>query len=380
MMMQKMKWFLVGLVFVCSSTVWVAAQAGVDPVEREPQPSPPLEATLAEPVIDIWYGSHQVFGAIGSPIPFVNILGRVSAPDGVAALFYTLNGEVEMPLSIGPDALRLADPGDFNVEIDVIDLLDGINTVVIRAIDTQGNESTAQVEVSYSSETVWPARYAINWSRVAAIQDVAQVLDGLWELSPAGVRPLQTDYDRLIAIGDRLWDDYEVTIPITIHAIDPRSFEATSHGAAVGVLLRWPGHADWGDDQPRIGWWPHGAIGLLRWTGTEQHHRTSIQIFGNQRAPFVLADKARPIVLGTTYIYKMRVETRLGRTGVQGSRYRLKIWEQGQPEPNGWELTVNEGLDDPQVGSLVLLSHYVDCVFGNVKVKPLGGAPREPKS
>jgi hypothetical protein len=56
---------------------------------------------------------------------------------------------------------------------------------------------------------------------------------------------------------------------------------------------------------------------------------------------------------------------------VIGSRYRLKIWEQDESEPTNWDLTVTEGTDDPQFGSLVLLSHFVDCVFGNVTVVPL---------
>lgn len=366
---QVLRWLVVGWVFICSLAPWVVAQEMLPFPPQEMLPLPPYETG---PVIDIWYGPHQSFGAVGLPVPLVNILGQVSAPAGVADLFYALNGAAEMPLSMGPDALRLADPGDFNVELELLDLLDGLNTVVIRAVDTEGNESTTQVDISYTSDTVWPEHYTIDWSTVAAIQDVAQILDGLWELSEVGVRPLQTDYDRLIAIGDRLWDDYEVTIPITINAIDPRAFEAESRGAAVGFILRWPGHADWGEHQPRIGWRPHGAIGLLRWTGTQANHVTSIQIYGNQRVPYALADELRQVVLGTTYIYKMRVNTRLGASGtVEGSRYRLKIWEQGQPEPTKWDLSVTEGPDDPQFGSLVLLSHYVDCVFGNVMVAPL---------
>lgn len=363
---QLIPWLVAGLVLICSLPHGSAAQAAAPlPMPTTPQAS--------GPVIDIWYGLHQSFGEIGSPVPLVNILGRVSAPSGVAALSYSLNGAAELPLSIGPDTFRLADPGDFNVELELLDLLDGLNILAIHAVDTEGNESTARVEVSYRRDTVWPACYAIDWSTVTAIQDVAQILDGLWALSDGGVRPLQTNYDRLIAIGDRLWGDYEVTVPITINAIDPRGYDATSQGAAVGVILRWPGHTE-GEEphQPRIVWHPLGAIGLLRWTGTEQDHVTSIQIFGNQRHPWILADQARQVVLGTTYVYKMRVQTRLGPDGVvQGSRYHLKIWDQDQPEPRNWDLSVTEGPDDPQFGSLVLMSHYVDCVFGNVAVEPL---------
>ena len=207
-----------------------------------------------------------------------------------------------------------------------------------------------------------------------SIQDVAQVLDGLWDINAEGLRPLQTDYDRLVAIGDRTWENYQVEVSVRINGIDPRAFETSSHVAAVGVLLRWPGHADWDAQRPRIGWWPHGAIGLLSWTGTKADHVTSIQIFGAQQQPWVLKNQPREIVVGATYIYKMTVQTLHGLDGgLIGSLYRLKIWEQGQAEPGQWDLTATEGPDDPQFGSLLLLSHFVDCVFGNVTVTSLPG-------
>jgi hypothetical protein len=362
---QTVRWLVFALLLMCSLVHRAAAQ------EASPflAPAPDQETG---PVIDVWYGPYQAFGTIGLPIPMINILGRVAAPSGIAGLYYALNGSAEQPLSIGPDGLRLVDPGDFNVEIDLPDLLDGFNTLVIRAVDHQGNESITQVILSYDNGSVWPQDYAIDWSTVMAVQDVAQVLDGRWELSAAGVRPLQTGYDRLIAMGDRTWENYEATTSITILGINPQAYEPMNKGAAVGLLLRWPGHADWNGERPRVGWWPHGAIGLLRWTGTEAGLVTSIQMFGDQKPPWVLQDKPREVVLGATYVYKMRAQTMHAPDGeVIGSRYRLKIWEQDESEPTNWDLTVTEGTDDPQFGSLVLLSHFVDCVFGNVTVVPL---------
>jgi hypothetical protein len=362
--------FVVGLVLICRLAPGADAQNELPLAEEVAKPA-------KKPVIDVWYGSQQSFGTIGSPIPYVNIVGRVSSSSGVADLSYSLNGSVELPLSIGPDGARLVDPGDFNVELELLDLFDGLNDLVIHAVDNEGNESMVQVEVSYTSGTVWPEDYTIDWSTVTAIQDVAQVLDGLWELSPEGVRPLQTGYDRLVAIGDRLWENYEVTVPITVLAIDPRAYVSRRVGAVVGVLLRWPGHGDWEGYQPRSRWWPHGAIGLLRWRGTEAEPTTNIEIFGAQKAPWVLQNKPREVAVGTTYIYKMRAQTLRGPDDeFLGTQYRLKIWEQGQREPKQWDLTASDGDDDVQFGSLLLLSHYVDCVFGNVTVVPLTAVPR----
>jgi hypothetical protein len=360
MIVRYLRWILIGLMVVVGSSLVARAQIGGG----------------AGPIIDVWYGPSQTFGQIGMPIPFINILGNVSDRDGVAELTYSLNGGPPTALSMGPNQLRLADLGDFNIEIEVIDLLDGVNDVEIVATDVMNNTTTEQVEVLFTEDNVWPQRYTIEWDEVSNIQDVAQILDGHWALTNDGVRPLQQSYDRLIAIGDLQWTDYEVTVPITVNRIDTSGFVGPSKGAAVGVLLRWPGHADVDGSRPREGWHPHGAAGLLRWQGDPLNPTTSMQIFGNQQTPYVLADMPQNIDFFVTYIFKMRVSTLMVEPPVSGlpvpnSLYEFKIWQEGQPEPVSWTLSVQEGPDDVQAGSLLLLAHHVDCVFGNVSIVPL---------
>jgi hypothetical protein len=77
-----------------------------------------------------------------------------------------------------------------------------------------------------------------------------------------------------------------------------------------------------------------------------------------------------------TYIFKMRVSTLMVETPESGppvpnSLYEFKVWQEGQPEPKDWTLSAQEGPDDVQAGSLLLLAHHVDCVFGNVSIVPL---------
>jgi len=48
-------------------------------------------------------------------------------------------------------------------------------------------------------------------------------------------------YDRLIAMGDMTWDDYEVTVPITMHGIAPSGYASSSNNPIVGILMRWTG-------------------------------------------------------------------------------------------------------------------------------------------
>jgi hypothetical protein len=360
MIVRYLRVILVGLMVVVGSSLVARAQIG----EGD------------GPVIDVWYGTNQTFGQIGMPVPFINILGNVSDLDAVAELTYSLNGGPPNALSMGPDQLRLTDLGDFNIEIDAIELVDGVNTVEIVATDAMNNTTTEQVEVLFASGNVWPQPYSIEWDEVSNIQDVAQILDGHWTLTSDGVSPLQQSYDRLIAIGDLQWTDYEVTVPITVNSIDTSGFVGPSKGAAVGVLLRWPGHADVDGSRPREGWHPHGAAGLLRWEGDPLNPTTSIQIFGNQQRPYVLTDMPQTIDFFVTYIFKMRVSTLMvepptGGLPVPNSLYEFKVWQEGQPEPASWTLSVQEGPDDVQAGSLLLLAHHVDCVFGNVSIEPL---------
>ena len=53
---------------------------------------PAIVQAQGSPDIDLWEGHTQYFGENGSPQPYVNILGSVSDPDGIASLVYSLNG------------------------------------------------------------------------------------------------------------------------------------------------------------------------------------------------------------------------------------------------------------------------------------------------
>jgi uncharacterized repeat protein (TIGR02543 family) len=312
------------------------------------------------PDIEVWYGSHQAFGHLGNPQQWVNILGNVSDPDGMASLTYSLNGGPESLLSMGPDTRRLASEGDFNVDIAYTDLDSGLNQVVITATDNLNSQTVETVTVEYVSGNVWPEPYSIDWSSAASIQDVAQVVDGLWSLEADSVHPDIPGYDRLIAIGDmdESWDDYEVTVPVTIHEVDMDT-GPVSGGPGLGILMRWTGHTDspvsgW---QPKSGWNPFGAIGWWRWSSpdsaTLQFYQTGIS------QSFVPTLEVR-------YIFKMRVESVPG----QGGLYSLKVWEDdGQPEPSAWNLIA--GSSNLAYGSFMLLAHHVDASFGDVTVIPL---------
>jgi hypothetical protein len=135
--------------------------------------------------------------------------------------------------------------GEFNIEIDRNELTPGTNTLEITAIDRLGNTSTRTVTLNYVAGATWPLPYAVDWQTTERVSDAAQPVDGLWALEADSVRPVWTGYDRLLAIGDVTWQNYEVTVPVTIHEIDMyRGQRPNSGGPGVGLLLRWQGHWD----------------------------------------------------------------------------------------------------------------------------------------
>ncbi len=313
------------------------------------------------PLIDVWYGSSQVFGHLGDPQRRISILGRVSDGNGVKSLKYSLNGSAQQSLSIGPDGRRLASRGDFNIEIHRDRLNSGVNEIVIVARDKEGNRSTETVTLQYEPDNIWPVRYAIDWSEIRDIQQVAQVVDGLWELTPDGIRTKVRGYDRLVAVGDLTWTDYEVTVPVTVHS------RGSSGSPGVGILMRWKGHTDdpvagW---QPKSGWYPLGALGWYRWFDSGAKN---LRIDGNKKR-LIDSTNSQKLKLNVPYVLKMRVETKPGKGGF----YRLKMWRANEPEPSGWDLKGQEALNDPQTGSFLLLAHQADVTFGDVQVRPVGG-------
>jgi len=315
------------------------------------------------PTVDVWYGDVQPFGQLGNPQAWANVLGSVSDPHGVGSLAYTLNGGASRGLSIGPDFRRLAEPGDFNVDIAIADLIEGANVVEITAVDGLGNATVHQVVVDYEVGTVWPPTFTADWSAVREIREAAQITDGKWYLTPDGIRTDVVDYDRGFAIGDLSWANFEVTVPITVHALDLRAFDPSvrpySGAPGLGITARWPGHSELTPgEQPLAYWHPNGAGAWYDFGYNEKWLGGASGL--DQRQAWAMP-------LGVRHLWKMRCE--LLPTGE--TFYGLKIWEDGTPEPPVWDLSGTEGLADLQNGSVLFVAHHVDATFGDVEIVPL---------
>jgi hypothetical protein len=376
------------------------------------------QQSAGAPKIILWYGTELSFGLPGNPQNWLNILGNVSSPE-ITSLTYSLNGASPVALALGPSLVpastelcptlkltlreridrlwsdcgsksfllclarhafkritrvtspqpgsyprRLYESGDFNIEIYRLALRDGHNSVVIRAIDKLNRVSTAAVTLNYTKGKIWPLPYYVDWTRVHDVTGSIQILDGRWTKVANGIRPLVMGYDRLFAIGDITWKDYEVTVTFTVHAIDlTGSDNSVSIGPALGLITHWQGHSfipipQCECSQPRCGWSPSGASA---WYAFRDH---TLRIEDIQNAQTIV----RSVELNTPYIWKMRSET---ISGQREPYYRMKLWKAGRPEPEKWDLQGSGRSDGLTSGSIVLDAHHVDVTFGNISVTPV---------
>jgi hypothetical protein len=183
------------------------------------------------------------------------------------------------------------------------------------------------------------------------------VVDGLWTVSDGAVRTTRTGYDRLIAIGDMTWTDFEVSVPMTVHGFGPGAYTHLSGAPMVGLGMRWRGHTSVDSKQPAWAWFPVGAYAWYRFHETGGRW----ELIGNENFPIVRGPRGT-IPFDTTYVMKVRVQSL-----AEGARYSMKWWQQGTAEPSSWMATIDDvgGHDN---GSVVLIAHQLDATFGAVQV------------
>ena len=323
---------------------------------------------IAAPVIDVWYGHRQVFRRRGVAIRWANILGKVTDPVGVFSLTYTLNGGPSVPLELGPNTRRLYGEGDFNIEMAWSGLspLPDSNRVIITAVNNNANISRDTVIVKYQPGTTWPRPYSVGWGSAANLLDSAQVVDGKWTKDAIGIHPAEVGYDRLVAIGDSTWTDYEVTVPITIHSIDSTAYTSPASGyPAVGMLLRWAGATDdpVPGQTPKEGFNPYGIIGFYSFKDDGSGARLELLRTGPKVATEDFSGKT--LQYNVAYNFKMSCVTLSN-----GTAFSMKVWQVGQAEPSTWDLISIESSPNMAVkGSMVLIAHHVDASFGRVNLR-----------
>jgi hypothetical protein len=316
--------------------------------------------------IHLWYGKAQRFGHWGVPQRWINILGTVSEAQEPVSVHYQLNGGPERPLSVGPDGLRLRGEGDFNAEIACPDLQPGANEVVLTAVDRTGQRVTQRVTVAFTPDRRWPLPYRVRWNEVTRIPDVVHVVEGQWQHTLQGIRPRYPAYDRLVAIGDQTWTDYQVQAKLTVHGFVEAQDGHPNGG--FGLLMRWTGHyAD--EHQPSREWRPSGAIGWYRarWEDTPAHVRCLNISDGVIVDTLMVETPPRMLDIGVPHVFQCGVRSRPGTT----SLYTLRVWPDGQPDALLCDLSTpgREG-ESPQ-GSVLFIALYADVTIGDIEVTAL---------
>lgn len=324
------------------------------------------------PEIVLWQDFELVSGE-NIQQRWFNISGNVSDPDGILEFAYVLNGGDEVPLSIGPNDRRLVREGDFNVDILRTSLIEGINTVELTAVDKTGESTVALVRVDNRPYDPQPFPVDIDWDS-QDLNGLVEMVDGEWTVE-GGELVMDQDaagYDRLLAIGDSTWRDYEVETTVTVDQVLER-IGPHSVVRGFGFLLRWNGHnvlPQSPGDQPQSGFYadgrsitPYGAYPLY----VVNDGGGGMLTIQNHRGDEIDKTAQLQVEFGTTYHWKGQVQT----VESSGSVYRAKIWPVGENEPPGWQVVyvAGRGLDfEPESGSLVLLSHESMTRWGDVHI------------
>ena len=332
----------------------------------------PKKVSPVKTQINIWYGKEQYFGNNGNAQRQINVLGNIQSEFKQVKAYYTLNDSyVKNYLTLGSDLHRLANEGDFNIEIERDQLKYGKNIIhlYVNLNDTILNNK--DITVHYRDDRKWPLPYQVKWEKVSNIQDVVEIVDGKWELSDSGIRVKHEYYDRILSLGDSLWRNYEVETTVIFHGYTPPAKGPPTYNVShVAIASRWPGY-DIDSLQPNRKWHPLGATSEFRITDDYDSCRWRIfdgENFYNEQA----VSAYRQIQPELEYKIKHRVEDLPGMRTL----YSVKIWEKSEKEPSLWDFQATEISGNREHGSACLIAHHTNVTFGDITVVPVN-SPKE---
>lgn len=329
---------------------------------------PMARSTAVRRSVDLWYGPKQRVADRGLAQRWFNVLGRVSDPAQVESFTGRVDDRAPVRLNLGPDDHRLIAAGDFNMDIDLHGLCAGDHIVELEAVYADGERATESLILTIGTRETTEPEIEIDWQSCGIPNEDAQVVDGRWEVNGRYVTTREIGYDRLIAIGDMRWRDYEVRVPIVVHAIESRAYSSPSVHTGVGIVMRWKGHSRWSADgratgQPRFGPVPYGTIAW--WTTWPDERGECLTFFDVDLRPVEITPFRLDI--NVPYVFCAQATTDTD----ESSRFRLKVWPEAETEPASWEITTLAPPNALETGSLVLGAHETAASFGPVTVRPI---------
>lgn len=314
--------------------------------------------------IEVYHSRGLEFGRAGMAPRWLSVGGRVHGGGPSTRLTARLNDGPERPLWVGPDGGRLAEEGEFLLELSPSELLPGSNRIELRAMSAHGESDRTAVEVRWNPGGAQPPPCALDADLrgADALPPGVSVGDGRWVAGEDGWRTGFAGYDRCLSVGDNRWSDLSVEAEIVLHGWrlpDPRR-EAGANVMHFGLALRWPGHAEDGR-QPRLKWYPLGlaveavidpAEGQLRLRGLDPRW-----IRGGPGAVVPLESGAR---------YRLRAAV----ASVEGgAEYLARLWPADGVEPTEWSLRHRKIPEPIRQGSILIVAHYTDITVRWVKVR-----------
>jgi hypothetical protein len=323
------------------------------------------------PRIDVWYGSEQRVGHLGTVQPDYNLVGHVEGSASIVSLTYRLNDGAWLPLSTGVYR-RIVAEGDFNADIPVLALRPGPNQVLLRAEDARGHVAEETVTLRYEPGGPYPLPTTIHWAEVSRLDDVGLVTDGRWAIRGGGLHTEKMGYDRVFMLGDTTWQDYQVTGTVTIHGLTPHNGPQSGQVKHAGYCLRWQGHTlarNRPGDQPKWGLHPRGA---LTWVTVREGRLPPLREFYPGESDRYTSFTPYPISFGQPFWMKGRCETLPASTEtVNVTRYSFKVWDLEAVEPPARDYqVVQESAGALRRGALALVAHETDVTFGDLEIVP----------
>ena len=361
----------------CNRCVAQVEELASDPPKAIRNITTPAEKDIPE--ILLWYGDEQTFGQRGDTQPLINVLGSFSHPELVADVKYRLNGRRSNQVVLGPDLHRLANAGDFNLEIERSQLKSGENTIEISASSLLGRPIRKSVMINYTGGQRWQLPYEVDFSSLDRLQDAVEIIDGRWTLTEGGVRTAEPYYDRQLAFGDSRWTDFELHAEVLFHHHFVNVAGRNKGGppylshAHASFNMRWAGHPDDGFF-PRRDWMNLGSLVAVR-RDLAQINKGSYwwMHFGkglrgrHGKRSLSLAETRFPVAPETRWHYRIRVET----IDKFQSRYSAKLWQDGHPEPADWQMQAVDESETVPAGSVVFVVHHSDVTLCRVRVDSL---------
>lgn len=318
--------------------------------------------------ISFWYGAEQRFGHLGQPQERVNILGTATPADKVQSLCWSLNAGPEHELSMGPDGYRLAEPGDFNIELRCQLLHDGLNLVEVTAVDLDGGICRERVTVDYCQGRAWPLPCHIDLRDTTCITEDVQVVDGQWHATDRGVRTTVAAYDRLLTLGDLSWTSYRTTVAATIHGFRPPRIPDKPIGG-FGILVHWSGHQP-DQHQPCREWRPNGAICWYRadWDTPDLPRKRVFSISDAVvKDTHIVHSAPYDLPTDTSYVYEATVRMDEHHAGW----YRYRVWPESDPGCILCDLQAKGLSGHAPRGSVLLIALSVDITITQIDVTPV---------